>query len=356
VGSSTVSEAAEISDLTPPAGSERVQVAWVGPRPEWLDGDIGSRALEGFSVAITASADSQVVHVVQPTAGLVAGVRSTHGSAVVVVDLGDVASATDDALCDAATADVVLVESSVEADRARMRLAELDGKLAIAPQPVDLDWHAPEDVLTRLPGGYIKRFRRLHRLAPPTVLFVGPYMPAGGLDLAIAATYRLRERLEDIRLAAIPLGTVDQEYLDECEMSALGLGHRGIVEWAPPRDEGRFWYATATVVCCPWREPAEPPEASLLAAAAARPFLGSDLAVFRDGFRPPHSPQLVRAGDVEALVAALEPLVADLPAADALGQAAREAAEALLSYEATAARLASLWRQALELRSHAETA
>jgi glycosyltransferase involved in cell wall biosynthesis len=354
VASSSVRQTPEFSDLTLPADSERVYVAWIGPRPEWLDGDIGSRALEGFSVATTASADSQVVHIAQPAPGLTAGIRSSSGSAV-VVDLGDVASASDDVLRDAAAADVVLVESQVAADQARIRHAPLDGKLAIVPSPLDLEWHAPEEALTRLPGGHIKRFRRLHRLAPPTVLFVGPYTRAGGLDLAIAAAYRLRERFEDLRLAAIPLGTVDQEYLDECEMSALGLGHRGIVEWAPPRDEGRFWYATATVVCCPWREPAEPPEASLLAAAAARPFLGSDLAVFRDGFRPPQSPQLVRAGDVEALVAALEPLVADLPAADALGQAAREAAEGLLSYEATAARLASLWRQALELRSHAES-
>ena len=52
------------------------------------------------------------------------------------------------------------------------------GRLRARPRPVG----AREELLqTR--GPEIKRFRRLHRLAHPIVLFVGPYTPAGGLDL-----------------------------------------------------------------------------------------------------------------------------------------------------------------------------
>jgi glycosyltransferase involved in cell wall biosynthesis len=352
---STLREATEITEPDALAASGRAEVAWIGARPAWLDGVVASPVLDGFSVTSAVTPETRVVHLTRQAPETVTGVRSTHDGAV-VVDLGQVASASTHALRDAAGADIVLVESELDAERARTRAAELEGRVTVAPGPVDLEWHAPEAALTRLPGGYVKRFRRLHRLAPPAILFVGPYTPAGGLDLGIAATYRLRERFEDIRLAAIPLGLVDQKFLDQCEMDALGLGHRGIVEWTCPREDVRFWYATATVVCCPWREPAEVPEAQLLAAAAARPFVGSDLTVFRQGFRAPEAPALVPAGDVDALVDALAPLLADLPEADALGQVARSAAEASFSYEATADRLASLWRRALEQRSLTEAA
>jgi glycosyltransferase involved in cell wall biosynthesis len=252
------------------------------------------------------------------------------------------------ALHDAAAADVVLVETEQDAAQARARVAELRGRVTVAPTPVDLEWHAPESTLTRLTGAYIKRFRRLHRLADPTMLFVGPYTPAGGLDVAIAAAYRLREELENVRLAAVPLGAVDQRYLDRCEMEALALGHRGIIEWTTSKDDLRCWYATATVVCSPWREAVEAAEPPVLAAAAARPFVGSDLPVFRDGFRAPDGPALMTPGNVEALVKTVERLLSDPPQASALGEAARSAVEAAFSYDEAARRLVSIWSALVE--------
>jgi glycosyltransferase involved in cell wall biosynthesis len=291
---------------------------------------------------------TRIVHLARHAPETVAGVRAAHPEAAVVVDLGLLASSPAGALRDAAAADVALVETEQDAEQARSSVAELGGRVKVAPTPLDLEWHAPESTLTGLPGAYIKRFRRLHRLADPTMLFVGPYTPAGGLDVAIAAAYRLRERLESVRLAAVPLGAVDQKYLDRCEMEALALGHRGIIEWTASKDDLRCWYATATVVCCPWREAAEDAEAPVLAAAAARPFVASDLGVFREGFRSPNGPALIRPGDVDTLVDSLEPLLADPPLASALGEAGRAAVEATFSYDEAARRLVSVWSSLVE--------
>ncbi|MEX2049363.1 MAG: glycosyltransferase [Gemmatimonadota bacterium] len=340
---STLREATEIAKPGALAASERIEVAWIGTRPAWLDGEVASAALDGFSVTSTATPKTRVVHLARQAPDTVAEVRSAHPEAAVVVDLGPVASATSDALLDAAHANVALVESELDAEQAGVRVPELLGRVTVAPTPLDLEWYAPEAALTRLPGSYIRRFRRLHRLAHPSILFVGPYTRSGGLDIAIAAAYRLREQLEDVRLAAIPLGAVEQKYLDRCEMEALALGHRGIIEWTRSHEELRLWYSTATVVCCPWREPCEGAEAPVLAAAAARPFLGSDLAVFRQSFRAADAPALVPPGDIDALVDSLSALLADLPRANELGEAARSAVEAVFSYEDAARRLAALW-------------
>jgi glycosyltransferase involved in cell wall biosynthesis len=339
----TLDEEGQITDRGVVTESEPIEVAWVGTRPPWLDGEAVPPALEGFSVASAVTAETRVVHLSRQASESVASIRTAHPAAAVVIELGFAASASTDALRDAADSDIALVESKWDAEEACRRTPELESKVRVAPAPVDLEWYAPEPTLTRLVGAHIKRFRRLHRLAHPSVLFVGPYTRAGGLDVAIAAAYRLRKQLPDVRLAAVPLGTVEQTYLDQCEMDALALGHRGIIEWTCSHDDLRFWYATASVVCCPWRESAEAPQAPVLAAAAARPFVGSDLDVFRESFRAPDSPALVPPGDVDALVESLAPLLADPSTAGALGESARSAAESLVSYEATAGRLASLW-------------
>jgi glycosyltransferase involved in cell wall biosynthesis len=348
-------EAAEITEQQAATERDSVEVAWLGARPEWLDGADAAEALDGVTIASTVSSRTRVVHLARHAPSTPAVVRAAHPDAAIVVDLGDVDSAPDGTVVAAADADAALVESELDALRARDLSSALDGRITIAPSPIDLAQHAPEDALNRLPGAHIRRFRRLHRLAHPAVLFVGPYTEAGGLDLAIAATYRLREQFEDVRLAAIPLGGVDQKYLDRCEMDALALGHRGIVEWTVSDDQLPFWYATATVVCSPWREPGAPALSPTLAAAAARPFVGSDLDVFRFSLRPSDAPGLVPADDLEALVSALTPLLADAELSTRLGEAARAVAEEVFSYEAAATRLAGVWRSLAE-RSLTESA
>jgi glycosyltransferase involved in cell wall biosynthesis len=336
-------EATQITEQGAPTGSEPIDVAWVGSRPTWLDSEVVVAALGGFSVASTVSENTRVVHLAREASETVAAVRAAHPRAAVVVDLGSAPSARAATLVDAADADIALVESMPDADEVRERERRLEGKVHVSPAPVDLEWYAPESTLTRLRDAHIRRFRRLHRLAHPSLLFVGPYTRSGGLDIAIAAAYRLREELADLRLAAIPLGAIDQKYLDQCEMDALALGHRGIIQWTCSDDDLRFWYATASVVCCPWREAAEAPQAAVLAAAAARPFISSDLAVFRHSLPAADVPQLIPPGSVDALVDSLTPFLTDRSLADQLGERARSAAEAVYSYEAAAGRLADVW-------------
>ena len=333
-----------------------LEVAWIGRRPAWLDEEHASTALDGFAITSTITTTTRVVHLASHASESVADVRAAQPDAAVVVDIGQVASAPGHSLAGAEAADVVLVESEADARRMRAHSTALDSKVTIAPSPLDLEWHAPEATLLQTAGLQIKRFRRLHRLAHPTILFVGPYTPSGGLDLLIAATYRLRGELEDLRLAAVPLGAVEQKYLDRCEMEALALGHRGIVEWTRSPDTLRLWYATATLVCCPWREPCESPEAPTLAAAAGRPFVGTALPVFRESFRAPEAPVLVEPGDLDALVEALEPLLADVARATELGGAARSAAEGMFSFDAAARRLGSLWNAVAERPRRTEAA
>lgn len=340
-------EAIEITEQEAVPQTPSCEVAWLGPLPDWLGPTSASGALEGVALTSLVSSSTQVVHLAPQAPSTAAAVRATHPEVAIVTDLGGVDSVVETS-AGAAASDVALVDSELDARRVRERFPGLDGRVQVAPAPIDLTYHAPEESLNRLPGAYIRRFRRLHRLAHPTVLFVGAYTKAGGLDLAIAAAYRLREKFEDVRLAAVPLGSTDEKYRDRCEMDALGLGHRGIIEWTVTDDDLRCWYATATVVCCPWREPVAAPVPPTFAAAAARPFVGSNLDSFRLSLRPPDSPDLVPIGDLDALVAALSPLLADTERATQLGRSARETVEAVCSYDAAATRLAGVWRSLAE--------
>jgi glycosyltransferase involved in cell wall biosynthesis len=169
---------------------------------------------------------------------------------------------------------------------------------------IELGRFAPEAERLVSQGADLKRFRRFHRLGEPCLLFVGPYTQDGGLDVAIEAAHRLKESFADVRLAAIPSGLIDQKYLDVCEMRALGLGHRGIIEWTVDDEELPFWYATATAVCAPWRAPVGDATAPRRAAAAGRPFIGSDIEPFRSKLAGASDwATLVPAGDSGALAA-----------------------------------------------------
>jgi glycosyltransferase involved in cell wall biosynthesis len=181
------------------------------------------------------------------------------------------------------------------------------------------------------------------------VLFAGPYVEAGGLDLLLEAVYRLREQIPELRVAGIPHGPTDARYRDRCEMRALALGHRGIIEWSPADAEIPFWYATATVVCCPARASGSG-EPAKRAAAAGRPLVGSDLEPFREHLEDGATGRLVPAGDVDALRSSLESLLVDEVEAARLGEAARRKAEAEYSAAAAARRLRNAWELLLDAR------
>jgi glycosyltransferase involved in cell wall biosynthesis len=197
---------------------------------------------------------------------------------------------------------------------------------------VDLDRYAPAAVLRETRDSELKRFRRLHRLAAPVVLFAGPYTEAGGLHTTLAAVERLRETVEGLRIAAIPEGPTDQRYLDECEKRALALGHHAVIEWTATEDERTMWYALAAVVCLPCSASADvPPRAAQLAAAAARPFVGSDIPAVAELVSDGVTGVLIAPGDTEALAREIGVLLRDEDAATHMGERARARAEATWS-------------------------
>jgi glycosyltransferase involved in cell wall biosynthesis len=326
-------------------------VAWVGPRPEWLQRDDVAAELVGIELSDAALATAPELVVVDRSAvGEIGGLRTSAPGSMIALDLTDEEDVelSPQELRLARAADVLLAGSRWELGEICGRLPSPLPRTAVVPRPLDLDWYAPEPRLaeTKGRGRDLRRFRRFHRLAGPTILFAGPYTQAGGFDLLIEAAFHLRERVPELRLAAIPHGPIDSRYRDRCEMRILGLGHRGLVEWEPAESEIPFWYATATVVCAPFREPGSP-EPAKRAAAAARPFVGSDLEPFREHLGDGGTGLLLPAGDLNALEEALEAVLGSEDEATRLGEAARRKAEAEYSPAAAARGLRREWERLL---------
>jgi glycosyltransferase involved in cell wall biosynthesis len=326
-------------------------VAWVGPRPAWLGRDEAKAELEGIELFDAGTATTPgIVHVAREALGELGDLRKTMRGSLIALDLTaeDDAQLTPPELRQAHTADALLAGSRWELGKICRRLPSPLPRTAVVPRPLDLDWYAPEPMLAEAKGRGrdLRRFRRFHRLAGPMILFAGPYTEAGGLDLLVEAVFRLRERMPDLRLAAIPHGSIDPRYRDRCEMRILGLGHHGIVEWTPAESEIPFWYATAAVVCAPSWE-AGSPEPAKRAAAAARPFVGSDLDPHREHVDEGGTGRLVPPGDLDTLEATLETLLSSDDEADGLGEAARRKAEAEYSAAAGARALRREWESLL---------
>ncbi len=148
--------------------------------------------------------------------------------------------------------------------------------------------------------------------------------------------------MPELRLAAIPHGSTDPRYRDRCEMRALALGHHGIVEWEPLESEIPFWYATAAVVCAPSRE-AGSPEPAKRAAAAGRPFVGSDTEPFREHVDDGTTGYLVPVDGPDSLGRSLEVLLGNPEEATRLGEAARRRAEVDYTAVASAKTLRREW-------------
>ena len=328
-----------------------LSVAWVGPRPAWLERDEARAALDTIELSDAGRAPAaEIVVVARGALADLDHLRKSAPASVIALDLtaeGDT-ELTPPELRRAREADALLAGSNWELEEICRRLPSPLPRTAVVPRPLDLDWYAPEPMLAEAKGRGrdLRRFRRFHRLAGPTILFAGPYTEAGGLDLLVEAVFRLRERMPDLRLAAIPHGSTDPRYRDRCEMRILGLGHHGIVEWEPVESEIPFWYATAAVVCAPSRE-AGSPEPAKRAACAARPFVGSDLEPHREHVDEGDTGRLVPPGDLDTLETILETLLVSDDEAVRLGEAARRKAEAEYSIVAAARTLRRVWESLL---------
>ena len=368
-GTATVALSSDTHSTEIPVPVERdarLRVNWLGAVPPWLTVEAAATVLESAEISTgpeTSSAGIQrpaeaphVVHVGRPDLDRLDALRSAAPGSALVLDLtvdGDAALRRGQAN-QAETADLILVGSLAELRELRRRFPALAPRTALLCPPVDLATYATEGELLERRNRDIRRFRSFHRLAGPTVLFAGPFTEAGGLDLALDAVQTIHKHIENVRLTAVPVGRVDRRYLDRCERKALALGHHGVIEWTPQPSELPLWYATATVVCLPFRESVAS-EPARLAAAAGKPVVGTEVEALLEYVVEGKTGHLVPVGNVHALVAALEALLEDHEGAARLGAKARQAIEVAHSPAAAARQLLELWKGAVA-RSYARTA
>jgi glycosyltransferase involved in cell wall biosynthesis len=337
--------------------SPRLRVDWFGPPSAWFE--LVETQAELRDVVVHASshngrvAEAEIAQLARPALRDLGKVRERLPSSAIVLDLaGD--GETELSRLQARKArrtDAVLVGSHWECSKLLPRLEGSSTQTAVIPRPVDLEWFATEAQLEEAKGRGrdLRRFRRFHRLAGPMVLFAGPYTEAGGLDVLVELVFELRERIPDLRLAAIPHGAVDARYRDRCEMRMLALGHHGIVEWEPTYADVPFWYATATLVCAPARV-AGSPEPAKRAAAAGRPFVATDLEPFREHVVDEVTGYLVDGRELNKLRATLEGLLTDESRAHGVGETARRKAENEYAPAVAARALRGAWEEFLLVR------
>ena len=334
----TVTEPKALRRTGPLRAATAFRVVWAGERPWWLDDTAARAELEDVEPGGSEQAASETVVLHARAAALhrLSGRRGT--SERLVADLSGAEHLGRRAVRAARSADLVVVD-----DGRRLRLLGRDLRTpwALVRPPVDLVEHAPNVMLREQRGSEIKRFRRLHRLGGHTLLYAGPYRAEGGLHILLEVAHGLRERYDDLVVAAIPEGEVDARYRDACERQALTLGHRAIVEWTVDDATRPFWYALANIVCVPAAAPVDV-RSALFAAAAGVPFVASAVTPFAVLPRGLVC-ELVPTGDADAFASRIELLLAEPARARAAGDAARCAAEAELSPAAAARSLRTLW-------------
>lgn len=321
-------------------------VGWVSPLPAWVHGNeeiLGP--VESVGWGDLKKDPPEVVHVGADGLSKLSWLRRAAPQARIVLDLSG-ASTTylgRRGAAQAAFADLILAGTLFDLRELRRRYPRLAQRTALFRQPFDLSEWGPGADLFAEAGRGLRRFRKLHRLVSPTVLYAGPFTPEGGLDLAIAAIHIARQSLPEARLAAIPIGTVSQRYLDRCERAALSLGHHGVFQWqTPAADELPAWFAVADVVCLPCRD-AVPPSPVWLAGAAAKPVVVGDAPQLLEHVVDDCTGYLVPTGNVPTLAAALVALLGDGSEATRLGAAGRQKVEQERSPETAARELREFW-------------
>jgi mannosyltransferase len=215
----------------------------------------------------------------------------------------------------------------------------LDRPAAIVPHGVDIDLYRPPTdrmaafVATGLPGRY-------------AIGLFGRVRPQKGTDVFIKAMCRLLPRYPDF--AAVVIGRVAAEHRAfaadlQRQAAAAGLGERVRFLGELPIEEVPRWYQAIAIYVFASRN--EGFGLTLIEAMAAGCALvaaraGAAEKIVADG----ENGLLVPPGDVDALVAALEPLMRDPPHAAALGMRARERALSAFSIEVEADRIVAVYR------------
>lgn len=326
-----------------PAQTRGVEVRWIGSRPDWLTIEGVGAALQYAGVVHGDGLDTElarrarsfgerlpaVAHVGVDEIRNIRSHRERHADAAVVLDLSGVERPPGrmDARR-AARADLILIGSLVALREIRRRYPQLGPRTTLFRPPLDLHAHDAAADAGQAAG---------------EVVFVGPLTASGGLDLLVVALGSLSATLPVPPLVAVCSGPIDRNYLMWCVAQAAES--RVVLSFAPADDDIHCRYAGAAVVCAPYREGIST-EAAWHAAAARRPFVGSELEPLLEAVDDESTGYLVPPDDVTALGTTLQRLLGNPEARRDLGRRARARVERERAPGEAVARLLHLWREA----------
>jgi glycosyltransferase involved in cell wall biosynthesis len=335
-------------------GRAQICVEWLGPRPAWLALPAAADALSAHGVLETndlsrdlarrlVSPERTPTTVLHATEAALSQLRSLRREAVydvVTIDLS--ASPSLPSRAEArrlADADLLLIGSVGALRETRRRYPFLAAKAALFHTPTDFAAH--DAARATVEGDHL-------------VLFAGPLTPAGGLDLTVEALARLDHGSTPPALLVLASGRREKRYVAWCQRRAAEAGIELTI--ASTRDRSvEEAYASATIVCTPYRDPIGSDPARH-AAAAGVPIVGTEVDPLLELVEDTATGYLVPIDDIIGLAHRLELLLRDADLRAAFGRAARERAESDLSPAAAVSRLVGLWGDAAGRRARASLA
>lgn len=186
--------------------------------------------------------------------------------------------------------------------------------------------------------------------APPLLLGVGRLVPKKGFDLLIEALAVLRDRGTGFR--AVIGGEGPEADALRALRDRLGLADRVELPGALSNDRVRQLMADATLFALPCRIDARGdqdgiPVVLMEAMACGVPCVSGDLPAIRELIADGRSGRLIPPGDVPALAAALQQLLADSAARTHMGTAGRHHIEMEFATTVNTVRLQNAFRRAL---------
>jgi len=230
-------------------------------------------------------------------------------------------------------ADVVIAPSRYSADVARREYSVAAGKIAVVPEPIELDrWTALFDAAAPLPR------------AGPTILCVARMYPRKRIGDLLEAAALVRSRIPGVRVRIVGQGS---QWKDVVRLHAtLGLGETVTLLGDVSRERLAEEYVSADLFCLPSVQESLG-IVFLEAMAAGLPVVACRAAAIPEVVEGGVTGLLAPPRDPAGLAAALEALAADPGRARAMGEAGRRAVAAYTP-ERVAAQLLEAVRLGLE--------
>lgn len=218
----------------------------------------------------------------------------------------------------------------------------------IEPERVTVIPNAVDPRAFQLGGTADVTLRKRLGLEDTTVLgFAGSFYAYEGLDLLIDAVSQLMSRRPDIRVLLVGGGPQEQALRKQAR--ELGIESRIIFTGRVPHIEVQHYYDLIDVLIYPRRAmrlteivtPLKPLEAM----AQGRVLIASDVGGHRELIRDGETGFMFRAGDVYALAATIEAVLAQRAGWDAVRNKARRFVETERTWASSAARYVHVYRQ-----------